>query len=38
MEDVSSQRDIPEKTQDMTLQQGGNVESREEDNSQRMEE
>jgi hypothetical protein len=38
LEEASSQRDIPEKMQDTTLQQGGNVEIREGDNSQHIEE
>jgi hypothetical protein len=38
LEDAISQRDIPEKMQDTILQQGGNVDTREGDNSQRMEE
>jgi hypothetical protein len=38
LEDTISQRDTPENIQDMTLQQGGNVETQEGENSQRMEE
>jgi exonuclease III len=38
LDDAISQQDIPEIIQDMTLQQVGNVETREGDNSQRMEE